>query len=336
MFLFSMGTVPLMFGLGALGSLLSNTAGRPGFTRLVTRAGAVLITVMGMTMFSYGVDLSGFNVDIPGKIMAATTPGASKTGGTEAAFRPVVENGVQLINSTLNGRRYPAITVQQGIPVKWIINAPAISINGCNNRMIIREYGIEHRFRPGENVIEFVPARAGKFTYSCWMGMIRGSITVVAEGEAVTEAEPNLIPSPAGAAIPTDRVSLAEIREDGYQMVKINLRDGGIEPAVVVMQRSVPALWIINNGSLDSGNSRLIFPAYYTRIDMQQGDNAIQIMPTLDFDFSTAGNDFYGYVKVVDDLNNVDIEAVKARVASYETLIYPDAYFETGADCCTQ
>jgi sulfite exporter TauE/SafE/plastocyanin domain-containing protein len=339
MFLFSMGTVPLMFGLGALSSVLSNSAKGPEFTRRVTRAGAVLITVMGMTMFSYGFSLSGFNFDAAGRAMAAINPLARETDGTGNSFAPVIENGVQVVNSTLSGGRYPAITVQQGIPVKWTINAPAGSINGCNNRMIIREYGVEHRFTPGENVIEFVPAKTGKFTYSCWMGMIRSSITVVAGGEAIVETEPDLSPVPAGTAIPTDSIGLAELQEGGYQKVAITLRDDGIEPAIVVMQKSIPGAWIITNDSLDPGNSRLIFPAYHTQVDMKQGDNVIQLIPEEDFDFSTADNVFYGYVKVVDDLNDVDIEALKAEVAEHETLIYPDAYFEQSSysgqgSCC--
>jgi plastocyanin domain-containing protein len=251
-----------------------------------------------------------------------------------------IENGVQLVRSTLSGGRYPAITVRQDIPVKWTIDAPAGSINGCNNRMIIREYGIEHRFKPGENVIEFTPAKTGKFSYSCWMGMIRSSITVIA-GDAVfaeAEAEPDLTPSPAGVVIPADTAAFAEMRE-GYQTVSIRLRDDGIEPAIVVIQKSIPATWIVNNDSLDPGNSRLLFPAYYTRIDMKQGDNVIQLMPAADFDFSTADRVFYGYVKVVDDLDNADIEAIKAEVADFETLIYPDSYFDAaaqGAGCCAR
>jgi sulfite exporter TauE/SafE/plastocyanin domain-containing protein len=338
MFLFSMGTVPLMFGLGALSSLLSSTAKGPVFTRRVTQAGAVLITVMGMTMFSYGFSLSGFNFDFAERA-AAMNPLASRTGGTGNAFLPVVENGVQLVNSTLSGGRYPAITVQQGFPVKWTINAPEGSINGCNNRMIIREYGIEYRFRPGENVIEFTPSKTGKFTYSCWMGMIRSSITVVAEGRVIGETETDIGPFPAGVAIPAESIGLAEIQEEGYQAIKVELRDDGIEPAIVVMQRAIPALWIINNDSLDPGNSRLIFPAYYIQLDMKQGDNTIPLIPVEDFDFSTADNVFYGYVKVVDDLNDVDIEAIKAEVLEHETLVYPDAYFEAavqGAGCCVR
>ncbi|MDR2740775.1 MAG: sulfite exporter TauE/SafE family protein [Treponema sp.] len=344
MFLFSIGTVPLMFGIGALSSLLSRK-----FTRVVMKVGAILVTVMGMTMFSYGFGLSGFSLDlVAARAAAAINPFAIKAswkgnGASAPAEIPFqIENGVQIVNSTLSGGRYPAITVRQGIPVKWTINAPAGSINGCNNRMIIREYGIEHRFTPGENVIEFIPARTGRFPYSCWMGMIRSSITVVEEGQSPADiAEPDTAPSPAGVTIPTDRIAPAEIQEGGsWQAVTTRLRDDGIDPAVLVLQRGIPAVWTINNDSLDPGNSRLVFPAYYTQIDMEQGDNGIQLMPSEDFDFSTADNVFYGYVKVVDDLADVDIEAIKAEAAEFETLIYPDAYFEAAyagqGSCCAR
>ncbi|MDR3335812.1 MAG: heavy metal transporter, partial [Treponema sp.] len=191
----------------------------------------------------------------------------------------------------------------------------------------------------GENIIEFTPERAGKFSYSCWMGMIRSSIVVVEEGGTAFAGagEPDSAPSPAGVSIPTDDVVIAEAeREDGFQRVAINLRDEGFSPAIMVVQRYVPSEWVINNDSLDPGNSGLIVPAYYAELDIDQGDNVIQFMPVDDFDFSTADNVFYGYVKVVDDINAVDIEGIKAEVAGYETLIYPGAWFEAasqGASC---
>jgi plastocyanin domain-containing protein len=46
---------------------------------------------------------------------------------------------------------------------------------------------VEHAFQTGENIIEFTPARTGNVGYSCWMGMIRGNITVVETGEASGE-----------------------------------------------------------------------------------------------------------------------------------------------------
>jgi sulfite exporter TauE/SafE len=164
MMLFSLGTAPLMFGLGALSSLMSKK-----FRRQVMTAGAVLVVVLGMIMFTQGWRLSG--ITLPEV--------ADATGGNAASSKIVVKDGVQLIKSTLSPGSYPAITVQAGTPVKWVVEAPQGSVNGCNNRIIIPEYDIEYRFQTGENSIEFTPDKPGKFRYSCWMGMIRGSITVV-------------------------------------------------------------------------------------------------------------------------------------------------------------
>lgn len=165
MFLFSLGTVPLMFGLGALGSVLSKR-----FTHKIMTIGAVLVMVLGLSMFTQGWSLSGFT--LPGQI-TGNVQGSITDGKTE--------NGVQIINSTLSPGRYPDITVKAGMPVKWIINAPKGSINGCNYKIYIQEYGIEYSFKEGENVIEFTPSKAGKFKYTCWMGMIRATISVVEE-----------------------------------------------------------------------------------------------------------------------------------------------------------
>jgi sulfite exporter TauE/SafE/copper chaperone CopZ/plastocyanin domain-containing protein len=338
MFLFSMGTVPLMFGIGALGRIL-------GKAHKVMKAGAVLVTVMGMTMFTYGFNLLGFSFDfVRGAGAGVVKPSLHRTAEASAPLS-IIENGVQLVNSTLSGGRYPAITVQQGVPVKWIIDAPSGSVNGCNNRMIIREYNIEYSFKTGENIIEFTPERAGKFSYSCWMGMIRSSITVVEEGQSAADiGEPSIEPVPAGVVIPTDTIGLADIQGAEkygvpYQTITVSLRDDGINPGVIVLQRNVPTFLIVNNDSADPGNSNLIFPAYYTQLDIEQGDNVIELLPADDFDFSTGDNIFYGYVKVVDDLSIVDIEAIKTEVSNYETKIYPEAYFEAaaaGGGCCSR
>jgi plastocyanin domain-containing protein len=308
-----------MFALGAASGILSGVRGQ-AFSRRVMQIGAVLVAAMGLTMFANGWNLAGLDNPLDRVAGSAVPASINPAAGS---FAPVIQNGVQIVNSTLFPGRYPAITVQQGIPVRWTINAPQGSINGCNNRFIVREYCIEHTFSPGANVIEFLPERTGRFSYSCWMGMIRSSITVVAEGEADAPA-PSI--APAGVDIPVDAAALAQVMGN-YQIVEIRLTDDGFEPAIVVMQRQLPTLWNISIDSLDPGNSRLIFPAYYTVLDTEQGDNPIQIIPSDDFEFSTGDNVFYGYVKVVDDINNVDIEAIKVEVANFETLIYPEAYF---------
>ncbi|MDR3258890.1 MAG: sulfite exporter TauE/SafE family protein [Fusobacteriaceae bacterium] len=177
MFLFSMGTVPLMFGLGALSTVLSKKS-----TGNVMRVGSLLVIILGISMFSNGWSLSGFSLSsfIPNII---STSKSSSSSDKIAENSVTIENGTQLVKSTLTRYGYPNITIQKGIPVKWVIEAPQGTINGCNNRAVINEYGVQHRFTVGENIIEFTPTKAGKFTYTCWMGMIRGTITVTEEAK---------------------------------------------------------------------------------------------------------------------------------------------------------
>ena len=166
MFMFSMGTVPLMMGLG---SVVSALGGR--FKRYIIQVGAVLVVVLGLAMFSQGRSLSGLFV------WPEKTPDVSAEG--EPHFEIV--DGVQIVESTLSSGQYPNITVQAGVPVRWTIHAPEGSINGCNYKIIIPDYGIQYSFEYGENIIEFTPSEAGTISYTCWMGMIHGSISVVDE-----------------------------------------------------------------------------------------------------------------------------------------------------------
>jgi sulfite exporter TauE/SafE len=167
MLLFSLGTVPLMFGLGALSSVLSKR-----FTHKAMTVGAALVVFLGLSMFSQGWALSGLSLEFP-RLGAAAGGAAAETATAR------IEDGFQIVTATLAPGRYPAIAVRAGIPVKWTIRAPKGSINGCNNRMLIPAFGVDHTFTTGENLIEFTPTETGRFPYSCWMGMIRSSITVM-------------------------------------------------------------------------------------------------------------------------------------------------------------
>lgn len=170
MFLFSIGTVPLMFGLGALSSFLSKK-----FTIKAMTVGAVLVVVLGISMFSQGWALSGLSDPLTSMPISADEA-HEKIG--------ISLEDVQIINSTLSSRGYPAITAQVGVPVQWNIHAPQGSINGCNNQLYIPEYQIEYTFSEGDNIIEFTPTQTGVFSYSCWMGMIQSTITVTETIEA--------------------------------------------------------------------------------------------------------------------------------------------------------
>ena len=89
-----------------------------------------------------------------------------------------VNNDKQIIKSKLSAGKYPNITVKKGIPVQWEIEADENSLTGCNYRMILKDFKLGVELGYGTNVIEFTPEKAGNFQYSCWMGMITGTIKV--------------------------------------------------------------------------------------------------------------------------------------------------------------
>lgn len=334
MFLFSLGTVPLMFGLGALSSILSKR-----FSSRVMTVGGVLVVVLGLSMVSQGWSLTGND-----SFLKRPSIGGSNTGNVGV----LMEDGTQVVQSTLSPGRYPAITVQDGIPVKWIIDAPQGSINGCNNRMLIKEYGIEYAFKKGENIIEFTPKGEGTFRYSCWMGMIRSTITVVEEGEidnSGAEKSPSAAlsdyafePVPANCMIPAEEIAAAEVITQGeytYQTVTIELTDNGFRPAVLVLQEGMETIWIIHNTSKLESNFTLLIPAYASAVDMASNENPLYLYPEKSFDFSNGDSTFFGMVKVVSDLSLIDYDAIKAEAGAYETLIWPPETFnQSGGVSC--
>lgn len=379
MFMFSMGTVPLMLGLGSIVSALGKK-----FTQKVMNIGAVLVVVLGISMLSQGGSLSGLlSPDlllyiviglcvigivscIPFRklsyktvsmvaasvlaiivISALSVDAVSAGTGIVNSGNIQIVDGKQVVYSTLSSGKYPNITVQVGTPVKWVIDAPEGSVNGCNNRINIQEYGISnYTFKTGENVIEFTPTKTGKFQYSCWMGMIWGTITVTEEGAAATgtndQAADNSAdtggnnaglsaPVPAGYKIPTDSVAVSKETkyQDTYpvQEVSIELTDNGFSPAVIVVETGLDVQWNIKNSSL--GATQILVPNYATQVSLDKGDNTFFFTPEDSFDFSTGDSAFYGYVKVVDDIDTADIAAIKKEAGEFETLIWPPETFQT-------
>ncbi|MDR1784842.1 MAG: hypothetical protein LBR23_00010 [Spirochaetaceae bacterium] len=275
------------------------------FTKKAMITGAALVCVMGLFMLF--PNLSG-----------------------EAAPQTYrEEGGVQLVGSVMAGGRYPAITVRAGLPVKWTIDAPPDAVNGCNSRLFIGEYGLEQVLTPGSNLIEFTPERTGKFRYSCWMGMIRSTITVVdpdTDMGALTAKAALTGPEPAAYVIPAGEVVLGK-KQGRIQMAALRITDEAIEPALVILQRGLNANLVIENAALDSGKDVLLFPSYKMKAFDAGGGFAITVKPEGDFQFSTGDNALFAYVKVVDDLDDIDLGAIQQEVSAYRPLVYPESHF---------
>lgn len=317
MFMFSVGTVPLMFGFGAISSLLSGK-----FTHKMLKVSAVLVMILGVVMVNRGLALSGVNVAF-----------ASSASGNVAK----IEGNVQIVNTKLESGSYAPIIVQKGIPVKWTITAGKADLNGCNNPITIPKYDIQKKLVPGDNIIEFTPEEEGNITYTCWMGMISSNIKVVSDIRKVSDKDIQVSAGTSssgavggggccaagskatkfvGGKIPTDEIAVGKIT-DGVQYVSINVNDYGFSPAVIVMQKGIETKWVINGEQLNTCNNRLIFPEYNARVSLKEGENELKFTPEGDFTFSCWMGMLNGYVKVVDDINKVNMDEIKKEVQAY-------------------
>jgi plastocyanin domain-containing protein len=92
---------------------------------------------------------------------------------------PQVVDGQQVVKMSVSSYEYTPsqITVQQGVPVKWVVDASQSS--GCTSFLVAKDFGISQRLDKGENVFTFTPEQKGTYRFSCSMNMVQGTITVV-------------------------------------------------------------------------------------------------------------------------------------------------------------
>lgn len=160
MLLFSLGTVPLMLGLGLFsGNLNRKKAG------IMLTVSAFLIFVMGLHMAGNGLSLAGVSM----------SSGSRNDTSVMAEYR----GDRQYVTTEVDYGSYEAFSVRAGIPVEWTIVVPEGKLNGCNGEIVVPAFDLSIKLHEGENTVTFTPDETGTVPYSCWMGMIKSSINVV-------------------------------------------------------------------------------------------------------------------------------------------------------------
>ena len=331
MFMFSLGTVPLMFGFGAVSSFLSGK-----FTHRMMKVSAVLVMILGVIMLNRGLSLSGVNV-----VYAAS-------GGSASGNIAKIEGNVQTVTTRLESGKYAPIIVQKGIPVKWNMKADAKNINGCNETLTIPKYNIQTKLVPGDNIIEFTPDADGNISYTCWMGMISSNIKVVDDVSKVSSSDVAQAGSSIGAGaggggccgatplgfaggkIPTDNIQVATVTGD-QQEVTVTVNSQGYSPAVVVLQKGVSAKIKFNPEQLNGCNSTIVFPELQGQLNLQSQTETPLLTPDTDFTFQCGMAMLHGYVKVVDDINKVDLDAIRKEVQNNKPAVGAGG---SGGGCC--
>lgn len=337
MFLFSLGTVPLMLVFGAISGLLSK-----GYTKQILKLSGILVVVLGLIMGNRGLALAG--VGIPNATTLAQSLSGTEANASQTNIgKATMENGIQVIRMTADNNGYTpnAFYVQKGVPVKWIISGN--QINSCNNAIVVPSLNIQKTLKSGENEIEFTP-QDGDINFSCWMGMIRGVIKVTDNLDSVdTSKADSSIPAPSsgmsccggGAAstvpqapsiygddlrkVSTDRlIKKANISGDTQS---INMKGTGYEfdPLVIVLEKGIKTNLTIDLSSFDEADGNYVI-LNGDNDDIVTNFQGKKDKVNVDFSIKNSGtyliiknNQILAGIEVTDSLKNVNLEEVRKK-----------------------
>jgi sulfite exporter TauE/SafE len=176
LFVYGLGTLPVMMGFGVLTSALS----RQMAPRIVKASGVVVIA-LGAIMLNRGLAMTGTGYDFNSLRVRFA---AEEPAGAE----PPANAGVQVVHTSVDpgGFEPNRIVLHKGVPVKWIIQGS--ELNSCNHRIVVPSLGLEVELHQGENIVEFTPEQDGPIAWSCAMGDLSGTFQV--QGKAPPATDP--------------------------------------------------------------------------------------------------------------------------------------------------
>jgi len=173
LFVFALGTLPALIGIGFLASFASSRGS--GYRWFMLIAGSVVL-LLGLFNVKNSLNLMGINTN---QFLGTSTEQTAGVANT-------VARGEQIVNMAVQGINYipSVITIQKDVPVKWVIDGSGAS--GCTSVLVVSSLGINKSLsRSGDTIIEFTPTKLGRIPFTCGMGMSYGEFLVV---DALPEA----------------------------------------------------------------------------------------------------------------------------------------------------
>lgn len=318
MFLFSLGTVPLMLTFGAVSGLLSK-----GYTKKILKMSGFLVIILGIIMGNRGLALAGIGVPSFSDI--------SNSSSYESDIgKAILKDGIQEITMTVDGSGFTPnrFYVKKNVPVKWIIEGKAI--NPCNNAIAIPTLNKEQTIKSGENIIEFTPGD-NDLNFSCWMGMIKGTIKVtddlgtVDTSDSDSESQDELPPSIYGddlSQVDTDRLIKKTSVSDNIQTIDIRGIGYELEPLIIVANKNMNTKISLDLNAFDNYEDKFEIINSDTK-EVIASVNGLKGVVTIEGKLNKTGkfaitnsSNVLTVIEVVDDINTVDLEQVREQYFS--------------------
>ena len=341
MFIFALGTVPLMLSFGAFSSLLNKNS-----TKKILKFSGVLVIVLGLIMGRRGLALAG--IAMPSFASSNVAEASSPNNIPSNAAKAVIKNGVQTITMTADGNGYTpnVLYVQKDIPVIWTIDGK--QLNSCNGQVVVPSLNIQKTLISGPNIVKFTPSGAD-INFSCSMGMIRGVIRVVDNVGSVdaSKADPSAPPKSSGmpcctgasaadtssssaeqkpsiygsdiSKVSTDKIIQKSVFEGDYQSVSFKGKGYEFSHLIQVAKKDTNTKINFDLDEFDNPNVK------FNITSTDSGDILATVqgkkgLVSKSMNFSKVGgyaimqdSKILGVIEVVDDINNANLQTIRQK-----------------------
>lgn len=337
MFIFGIGTIPLMliFGLAANALNMSKTK------KLIKLSG-ILVILLGFIMANRGFTILGINVPTSDLLSFNTK---STTEEITDDNKATIIDGKQVVRITATSSGYSprVVFIEKNLPTEIIFDGKTIT--SCNNEVIFPSINIRQKLQKGETKIEFTSGEKD-INYSCWMGMLSGSIKVVdsldnLSNQDISSAEKDIPENTQGASchsatgseaqefyiyglplseIPTERLVRKSIVSVNEQTLLVKGTGDYFEPLVLLLKNGVPANLSFDLSNMPNANGTYNIIEFSSQeivgsINIENFKGSLNIsLDKSSVYFIEKGFSIVGTIKVVDNLEKENIETVRSEL----------------------
>lgn len=290
MLAFALGTLPMLLVIGFSSVKFLE---KPRLAATFLKVAGVI--VLFFALFNINNQLVVLNAP---NLADLVSPSSSAPTASVVPNLPPLVDGKQVLKMEASASGYVPndLTVRAGVPVVWEIKDTGTS--GCTNAIISQDlFGGQIPLTSGQtSTKEFTPEKPGKYRFSCWMGMVTGTITAVTEkvpqdlsspksGEGLASRSSSTAPqstatTPEAAVAPIPDTAASDGLPaviEGKQVLEMEASASGYAPSRFKVRVGVPVQWrITDNGTSSCTNALKSDSLFKGTVALQSGKTVVK------------------------------------------------------------
>jgi sulfite exporter TauE/SafE/plastocyanin domain-containing protein/copper chaperone CopZ len=244
MLFFALGTLPMLLIIGLSSVKFME---KPKLAMSFLKVAGIL--VLFFALFNINNQLVVLNAPNLGDLFSPSSAVANSASTTTRL--PQIVGGKQVLEMEASASGYsPAdLTVRAGVPVEWRIKDTGTS--GCTNAIISKDlFSGQIALTPGRTSTRvFTAGKPGLYRFSCWMGMVTGTINAVKAETTAAAPEAAATSQPASSGLPAVT--------GGTQVLRMDATSSGYSPNHLKVRLGIPVRWEITDKGATSCTSAI-------------------------------------------------------------------------------